>query len=99
MKHYRILLFVFAALFAPQITFGADVQINALTGPIAGFHAVFAGNSDNVKSFANVGNSPGPFTVKVGTVYDVFKNVNGMETKIGTVSFSAAGVATYVPAP
>jgi hypothetical protein len=100
MKNYRFLLFIFAAIFAPIAASAANVTITSLPGAVADFHPVFSGNSGIVGSFStNTGAGSAPFTVVVGKSYDVNKLVNGVVMKIGTVSWDAAGLATYLTAP
>lgn len=100
MKSSRLLLFIVASIFAPIAASAADVTISVLAGAVADFHPVFNGNSGNVGSFStNTGSNSAPFTVVVGKSYDVNKLINGVVTKIGTVSWDSAGTPTYVPAP
>ena len=101
MKTYRLLLLVLATIFAPVVASAANITINSLGGNVADFHPVFNGSSDtSVGSFSvNTGTGSTPFTVVVDKKYDVTKLVNSQVVKIGTVSWNASGVATYVPAP
>lgn len=100
MKTYRILLFIFATIFAPIVASAVDVTITSLGGAVADFHPVFSSNTGGVSSFSiNSGSASTPFTVVVGQSYAVTKLVNGVAVQIGTVSWDAAGTPTFTAAP
>jgi hypothetical protein len=100
MKTSRLLLFIFATMFATIMASAANVTITSLAGAVADFHPVFSGNTGGVASFSiNSGSGSAPFTVVVGQSYAVTKLVNGVVVQIGTVSWDGAGTPTYVAAP
>ncbi len=105
MKSRSLFLIVAAILFAPLSVSAVDVSITSLPAALPGFHAVFTSGTilGYLSAESGVGSGGTPFTVTLGTSYDVRKNVGGPIVVIGSVVWnesppmSGIYVPTYTP--